>query len=302
MSGSFPFTKSTATRVVRKYGQCGLTSLPIQRAWATNTRADCTRAKKMSEGASKLKAYLGLAEDVCALIENIARSAAALHEESKVEQRLRARVLTGLALKIDSSFRALIEDVRARRSESMHHLKTMAESFIYFHVVAKDPSDRTAALLYARALHDKIVFFRDNPGYVPGDEITRWQEGRDLFLAEACGSRAEKTKLKAELRRIRQIEQLAKAHGPELGTWYRRVYRQACEPAHLGDLSEFMPPGNPIRPGSPPTAILRAHVAIDYGLHLMLAMIHAINDLNNVGLHFPTEAIEERLRQIRQAT
>jgi hypothetical protein len=60
------------------------------------------------------------------------------------ERTFRDNVLTGLSLKIDGSFRALIDDARAGRVEAMHHLKTMVESFIYFYVVAADTSPETA--------------------------------------------------------------------------------------------------------------------------------------------------------------
>jgi hypothetical protein len=61
----------------------------------------------------------------------------------------RDRVLIGLALKVERSFRALLDDCRAQRSEAMHHLKPMAECFIYFYVVLKDQTDTTARQLLA---------------------------------------------------------------------------------------------------------------------------------------------------------
>lgn len=251
-----------------------------------------------SKASSKLEAYLQLAEEMCALNEEIAKRSRARVDADQVKPGLRERVMTGLALKIDNSFRALIADVRARRSESMHHMKTMAEAFIYFHSVARDSSTRTAALVLASALDRKVIFFQDNPGYVSHDEVSQWEKARDYLLQECAEHYTKPATLRAELKRVGKIEQMAKNYSPELGSWYSRVYRLACEPAHLGDLLEFMPPGNPIKTGSPPTAELRAYIAVDYGVHLMLAMARAIS---GAGLHFPTEELEKRLQQIRQA-
>jgi hypothetical protein len=251
--------------------------------------------------ASKLDAYLQLADEVCALTEQIATRATELLASREVKQGLRERVLTGLALKIDSAFRALIVDARAQRSEAMHHLKTMVESFIYFHFTVRDPSDRTAASVLARALHDKCTFLRENPGYAPEDHIAWWKSMRNSLLQQAGVDVKNSNAMRAELRRLRQIERLAKVPGPELSSWYSRVYRLACAPAHLGDLLEFMPPGNPIRTGSPATAGLQAHVAIDYALHLMLAIIRPINETNSQDLHVPIVTFEQRLRDIREA-
>jgi hypothetical protein len=57
---------------------------------------------------------------------------------------LRARVLTGLALEMESSFRALLVDAASGRAEAMHHLKTLVEAYLYFGLASDDTTDGVA--------------------------------------------------------------------------------------------------------------------------------------------------------------
>lgn len=111
---------------------------------------------------ARLPHYVAFAEEVCVLTERMAAQATAWIKTTAYKQTFRDRVVTALCLKIDSSFHALIDDARMGRSETMHHLKTMVESFIYFHVVAADTSPETAKRLFAKVLHDRAVFVEDN--------------------------------------------------------------------------------------------------------------------------------------------
>ncbi len=190
---------------------------------------------------------------------------------ARLEQTFRDRVITGLALKMDSAFRALLDDARAERGEAMHHLKTMAELFIYFHVVASDQTEATARRLIAKAAHEKLTYFGDNPAAATPEEIRDWHEWRDELLGSE--------------RRLPSLEQLARQHSAELGGWYARVYRLACEPAHIGDVLEFMPgPGSDIATGQPPAGRSRASIAAYYGLRIMVATLRAISETSDVPL------------------
>jgi hypothetical protein len=106
---------------------------------------------------AKLPDYITLAEEVCDATERTAAQATEWLRATGYERTFRDNVLTGLSLKIDGSFRALIDDARAGRVEAMHHLKTMVESFIYFYVVAADTSPETANRLFAKTLHEKVT-------------------------------------------------------------------------------------------------------------------------------------------------
>tara|TARA_B100001971_G_C17707791_1_gene294925 strand:- start:37 stop:360 length:324 start_codon:yes stop_codon:yes gene_type:complete len=64
---------------------------------------------------------------------------------------LRFYVIFCFAKKSYFTFEALTEDAKKRHSESMHHLKTLLECFIYYHWIVQDCEDTRAKLVLARA-------------------------------------------------------------------------------------------------------------------------------------------------------
>lgn len=110
-----------------------------------------------------LRNRLAVAEEICSYAGSLAIQADVGIRERRLQLTRKDDVLIGLARKIDGSFRALIDDCKAERSEAMHHLKTMAECLICFYAVLHDPSDATARRLLAKAFHDQATFFRENP-------------------------------------------------------------------------------------------------------------------------------------------
>jgi len=228
----------------------------------------------------RLVAYLELADRVCLVSEDIM---AKTSEHPVGEPDTRADVLAALALKIDGAFRALVEDCRAARAEAMHHLKTIAEAFIYFFVVAKDPSQRTAERILADAVAEEHL---KRLRKIDGDaaEIRSWTEFRDAFRQEAG--------------RLTYLEALAKEHSEALHGWYGRVYRLACQPAHIADLLLWMPDGQKIHIG-PKAARGQATIAIEYGLEIALHLLDFINQSNAIGLRVPTDDFRRSLESIR---
>jgi hypothetical protein len=232
----------------------------------------------------KLAESVALAEEVCTVAERMAVQATEWIRATGYELTIRDDVLTGLSLKIDSSFRALIDDARTGRAETMHHLKTMVESFIYFHVVAADTSDETARRLYAKTLHEKATFLSENNA--EPERIRTLHQLRDECLDGAP--------------RLPKVEVLAKSYGPSLGSWYSAVYRLACEPAHIGDLEDFMPYGDvPISIGPRITAERRAYVAIDRALELTINVIDAILQTTTATLSADVDALRAKLAVLR---
>src|SRR5690242_6658285 len=134
-------------------GRCNLSDLLASVAPADPARRDAVRIRLMTR-------YVELADEVCAIAERMAADSRVWLDATGYERTFRDDVLTALCLKIDSSFRALTDDARLGRSETMHHLKTMVECFIFFHVVAADTSPETAKRLLAKAIDDKITFVR----------------------------------------------------------------------------------------------------------------------------------------------
>jgi len=135
-------------------------------------------------------------------------------------------------------------------------------------------------------------FFNENPGHARQADDETWGAGLRTLAAGLEGEWEKFKKL--------NLEKLAYDVGRALGEWYSRVYRQACEPAHIGDLQEYMPlPREPIRLGQTPISVLRAHVALDYGLHIILALLKTISDLYRLELGEDVERLNARLAAIR---
>ena len=191
----------------------------------------------------------------------------------------------------------------------------MAEAFIYYHIVARDDTGDRARLVLAKTFDDKVRFFRDNTGYAAAEEIARWEAARDESLrsvlerratseprtAESTSGSADDTKaLLKLLEEMKNLERLAREHSPEIRTWYGRVYRLACEPAHLGDLQELMPGADGRIPSeAPATAEYRAVIAIDLALQLTIGLMATIGEMNEPGIRVTTAPLQERLEQLR---
>jgi hypothetical protein len=192
---------------------------------------------------------------------------------------LRDRVLIGLALKVDRSFRALIPDCEAERAEALHRLKTMAECLIYFYAVLGDTTDGTARqLLATKVLEEEAKFLRDNKE--DPARIAELYAFRDKLLAGG-------------LRPLPDLSTLATRANAY--SWYAQVYRMACEPAHIGDAFEFMPldDDEPIAVGgSPAYAAARSREALWYGGHIMLAIMRSVCEGTSLGLDAPVDLLE----------
>lgn len=219
----------------------------------------------------RVNAYLEIAEELCTRVHALSVAANAALKEGPYRLTFRDRILTGLALKIDSAFRALIGDVRLFRSESMHHLKTMAESYIYFWYVVQDPTEAAARRVLADTFHAQAVNLRETDGNP--DEIHECEVQRDTLRAGA--------------KKLPSVETLAKAHGKEFGrAWYSKVYRLACESAHTGDLFAFMPDpdDHAIHVNAPAFASATARYAIHYALAIALNVVETASHENVLGL------------------
>lgn len=237
----------------------------------------------------RVETYLGVADELCTRAEAFAAAANAALAEGRYKLTFRDRVMIGFALKIDSAFRALISDVRMNRSESMHHLKTMAESYIYFLYVADDPTDTTARRVIADTWHAQAVFLRETEG--DPEEIRNCEAERDALRAGA--------------EKLPSVQILAQSQGKAFGTgWYSRVYRLACESAHTGDLFTFMPDpeAQDIRINAPSFASLSARYAIHYALAIVLNVFQTALDQNGLGLSGDISDLSLRYKVAREGT
>ena len=237
----------------------------------------------------RVEAYLQVADALCSRAEAFAAAANAARVQAQYTLTFRDRVMIGFGLKIDSAFRALISDVRANRSESMHHLKTMTESYIYFLYVANDPTDLVARRVMTDTWNAQAVFLRETEG-----------DPEEIRNAEA-----ERDALRAGAEKLPPVQILAESQGKTFGTgWYSRVYRLACESAHTGDLFTFMPDpeDQQIVINAPSFASLTARYAIHYGLAIVLNVFQTALEQNVLGLTGDISDLSDRYRIAREMT
>jgi hypothetical protein len=254
----------------------------------------------VGEAVTKLERYIEVAEEILRLGVALAEQANAHFTGSERQQTLADRVLIGLALKIHSTLRALLVDALANRAEAMHHLKTMVEAFIYYRIVAADPSGEKATLVLAKTINEKRRFFEANPDYVPEAEIRQWQSTRDELLRQVQRGRGqpEDSGCRDLLREIDNLADLSCRAG--LGAWYARAYRLANESAHIGDLLEFMPKADERIVAAPPdTAPYHALVALDLGLHIGVDLMRTISEMNSPAIRVDTAPLQKKLEDIR---
>ncbi len=229
----------------------------------------------------KLRCYLQLAREVRSIAEDISNEASQRLRAEYHTLNLRDRVLIGLAVKMYNSFEALVKDASRESSEAVHHLKTLIETFIYFHWVGQNTEETRAKLVFAHAAYRKLVFFNENPGYAGKEVYEEWEKAVDDTTR---GLEPEWEKFKK-----RSLESLADDVDPNLASWYDRAYRLACQPAHISDLVEYMPrPNTPIQLGGTHISHLWANIALDFGLHVMFDLMKNVSDI--YGLEF-----EERI-------
>lgn len=225
----------------------------------------------------------------CTRAEAFAAGANAALAQGRYPLTFRDRVMIGLALKIDSAFRALISDVRVNRSESMHHLKTMTESYFYFLCVADDSTDITARRVIADTWDAQAVFLRETEG--DPEEIRHCEAERDTLRAGAD--------------KLPSVQTLAHSQGKAFGTaWYWRVYRLACESAHTGDLFTFMPDPEDqlILINAPTFGSLSARYAIHYALAIVLNVFQTVLEQNDLGLTGDISDLSLKYKVAREAT
>jgi hypothetical protein len=236
----------------------------------------------------KLGLLLNLAEEVLALQQApLMRLNHALRENT-IPMTWRNRVLIGLALKAFASFERLLVDARERRAECSHHLKTMVESFIYSHWVSRETGEQRARLVYAEGCRARAIYHESL------QETQYANEWRELLTNIIRGIEAQ-----WESFRKTKLERLAQQCG--LSEHYRRIYRMACEAAHIADLSVYMPPdpGGDLSFSPAPLSLLRAYVSLGYGIHLACGLLHDASDVLRMEADQTIQAFRDRLTSIQ---
>ena len=230
---------------------------------------------------SKLQRYVELGRRVCVLAAELATQGEQIRQNEVQNATVRNRVLIGLVIKAYNTFECLLMDATASRSEAFHHLKTLAETYIYFQWVGIEIDDKRAKLLMAKELQCKIDLYDANPEFDPEKQARRRFE--IVIQTWTAGLECEWKNFKSL-----SVFKVAKATDHNMVGWYNRVYKQACEPAHMSDLSEFIPSDS--RPLSlkpqPSLAALKALIAVDHGLRIMLDLLKNVAEMYELGFDF----------------
>ena len=203
----------------------------------------------------------------------------------------REKVIFGLARKGFLTFECLEEDARKGRGEAQHHLKTLVECFMYYRWVIQDDSDTNAKLLLAKSCKGKISFFDKNPDYPERTELcTKWEE---FFNNLIHGIKENWNEFKKK-----SLEKLSEDSNVEV--IYRRIYKLACEPAHISDILDYFPiPDRQLSLKQPDHSILQSAVAIDYALHIIYCFLHDASDFYKLGLSEIISGIKNDLEKTR---
>ena len=95
-------------------------------------------------------------------MDQIAAEGSRIRRADGQDLDIRDRVLIGLSIKGWNCFECLVRDAAALRSEAFHHLKTLAETHIYFQWVGVIADDKRAKLLLAEVCRCKIGLYDAN--------------------------------------------------------------------------------------------------------------------------------------------
>lgn len=243
---------------------------------------------------SKLLRYLELADSIRKLVNQVTAEGSRLRKTDAEDLTVRNRVLIGLAIKAYNCFECLIQDATASHSEAFHHLKTLAETHIYFQWVGAKTDDNRAKLLHAEVCRCKIGFFDANPELDPDKKNREILKGR--LQVWTVGLEHEWKGFKNP-----RLRKLAQDTNADMVGWYNRVYKPACESAHISDLLEYMPPPRGSISVTPVTelAVLRALIALDYGLQIMWDLLRNLSDIYELGFYETISKFKATLDAIR---
>lgn len=234
----------------------------------------------------KFRQFLTLADEIIRLRETTYERLQVALQTGTILNSLRNRVLIGLFLKALDSFDRLLVDARDRRAECSHHLKTMAESFIYLGWVSGDTGDTRARLLRAHGYRSRAVYHEalEEPEYAKQWRDLHLQEIKDLKKEWKTFKDTKLDKLSVEAKREEQ---------------YHHVYRIACEAAHMGDLMVYMPP-QPTEGGLrfSDLSFLRAYVCLKFGIIIACDLLHDSSDALEMGMDQQIDRFRERWRAI----
>lgn len=234
----------------------------------------------------KIQRFLILTEEILSLREAMHHRLDKALAPQTITEPLRNRVLIGLNLKALDCFDRIVVDARDRRGEASHHLKTMAECFIYSHWVSGDSGNTRARLLYAEGFRSRAAYHESL------DETEHAATWREMQRQQIEPLQSEWKKFKKD-----SLEQLASLANTE--EQYYKIYRLACEAAHMGDLVVYIPP-HPQEPGLrlSDLSMLRAYTSLKFGIILACDLLHDTSDALGIGADEQINSLRKRWQVI----
>lgn len=245
-----------------------------------------TEQEHLSIAEEKLRCFLALAEEILSLRGAIHQRLDEALTSGILTESLRNRILIGLHLKALDCFDRLIVDARDRRGEASHHLKTMAECFIYSHWVSRDNGETRARLLSAEGYRSRAAY---HDSLEEAEHAASW---REMQRQQIEGLQSEwKIFRKTTLEKLSSL-----ANSKEQ---YYKIYRLACEAAHMGDLMVYTPP-HPQEPGlrKSDLSMLRAYISLKFGIILACDLLHDASDVLEMRVDQQIDGLRERWRAI----
>ncbi|MGH7146477.1 MAG: DUF5677 domain-containing protein [Nitrospiraceae bacterium] len=238
----------------------------------------------LSLAEEKIRHFLVLAEQILSLRRAMHERLEEVLTSRSITESIRNRVLIGLNLKALDCFDRLVVDARDRRGEASHHLKTMAECFVYSHWVSSDSGDTRARLLYAEGFRSRAAY---HESLEETEHAATWREMQ----------RQQIERLQSEWEKFRKasLEQLASLANTE--EQYYKIYRLACEAAHMGDLVVYIPP-HPQEPGLrlSDLSMLRAYTSLKFGIILACDLLHDASETLGMRADEQIDGLRERWR------
>lgn len=251
----------------------------------------------------RLQEYTELAQRGYTLAKKIAREVSSVITAQ--QSAIRDGVSIGLYKKMFFTFGCLIDDAKRARSESMHHLKTLTEGYIYFRWVKAD--NVNAWLTKAKCYQEKASYFRENPDYPSQQAFLDSWEGSynsSIKCAESewkkanSSSRDIEGEWKKYLKNTKTIKGVAK-EGNSLDI-YNTIYKAACEPSHFTDLGRYIStPGKPISLKRHEGSVLDACLSLHYSVLIMSQLMSDISVYHGLSHDKSLETINIKLCKLK---
>lgn len=242
--------------------------------------------KHLDVAEEKIRHFLVLAEEILSLREAIRQRLDKVLTSDTLTKSFRNSILVGLHFKALDCFDRLMVDARDNRGEASHHLKTMAECFIYSHWVSLDDGETRARLLSAEGYRSRAAY---HDSLEERELAATW---REMQHQQIEGLQSEWETFKRT-----KLEQLASSANTE--EHYCKIYRLACEAAHMGDLMMYAPP-HPQELGLrlSDLSMLRAYVSLKFGIILACDLLHNASGALGMGVDQQIDGLRERWRAI----